>query len=97
MQRYLWHELQRRGFTPDDSDRDWADLPVGGNGPLSVPRRKIRVAWYDGEVIVYAMTGNNSHLWEVKLSDGTPPNITAAVIDLAIARAVTDGAGECDT
>jgi hypothetical protein len=97
MRRHLWHELQRRGFTPDDSGEDWADLPIGGADVLSVPRCKIRVEWDDGTVIVHALTGNGVSLWDVRLSDNTPFNVTATVIDLAIARAVTDGADECDT
>lgn len=95
------HELQRRGFTPDDEGRDWADLPIGGairggGGILSVPRYLVRVQDDDGLTIVYVMTGNGVLLWDVKLSGNTPLNIITAVIDLAIAHVVTLGADECE-
>ena len=48
MTRELWHELQRRGFMPDECDNDWADLHIGGSGPLTVPQSKVRVEWDDG-------------------------------------------------
>jgi hypothetical protein len=36
------------------------------------------------------LTGDGAFVWDVRLSGGTPVSVTAAVIDLAIARALTD-------
>lgn len=76
-------ELQRRSFTPNE-DGDWFDLPVGGSGQ---PPGIVRVDLDDGMVIVYVLAANMVHLWDAKLSDGTPLSVITTVIDLAIARA----------
>jgi len=88
-QLQLLEELRERGFIPDEDGGDWADLPIGGTGPLSVPRAKVRVAADDTVTAVYVMTGNGVTLWDVKLSDATPLDVITTVTDLAIARAYT--------
>ena len=74
----LLDELRRRGFTPDEDGENWFDLRSG--------RRTVRVALDDNEVIVYVMSDYATD-WQVTCSGGTPPAVTAAVIDLAIAHA----------
>ena len=90
----LLDALQSRGFIPHP-DGDWFDLPIGGSRTW-LPDAKVRVAVDDGTVTVYVLDGNGVHLWDVTLSDNTPPNVTTTVIDLAIARAVTLGADTCE-
>ncbi len=92
----LLHDLQRRGFTPHENGC-WFDLDICRHGVLDMPRARVRAVPDDGAVVVHVLTGNNICLWTAELSHGTPPNVTAAVIDLAIAYAVTMGADECDT
>ena len=92
----LLGELQRRGFTPHDSGEDWFDLPLGGSGVLSMPRAKVRAELDDGDVRVYVFTGNGILLWDARLSHNAPLNVVTAVVDLAIAYAVTMGADECE-
>lgn len=92
----LLDELRRRGFTPHESGNDWFELNIGSEGVLSVPRAKVRAEFDDNTTLIYVLTGNGVLLWDVRLSDNTPPGVAATVIDLAIAHAVTLGADECE-
>jgi hypothetical protein len=84
----LLDELQKRGFTPDDSGAPWFDLHIGGNGTLAVPRAKIRAHLDDVMINIYIMTGNGVIEWDARLSHA-PMSVITTVIDLAIASAYT--------
>jgi hypothetical protein len=83
----LLDALQERGFMPRE-EGDWFDLAPRGD-VLGVPAWRVRAELDDGTVIVYAMTGNGVVAWDARLSPGTPLQVITAVIDLAVADAVT--------